>query len=143
MTLNTDTLQVGGVNVVSSSGVVLPPSQLKTYTPTIEISTGIGSMSDVVGYYISLGPLKLLWARCLCTWGNVTSTGNATISIPSGFFTSIQNVQIHLKTSTTIVQGVVYRGGGTTLINFILFSPSGGVMPSGSACQVNISVMGT
>lgn len=143
MTLNTDTLQVGGVNVVSSSGVVLPPSQLKTYTPAVTGSTGILSFSNPVGYYVNWGPFKQLWARCIVSWGNVVSTGTARITLPSSFFSSVLNVQIHVSSGTTVMQSAVYTGGGTSQISFILYTPTGVVMTADSSCTVHATVMGT
>ena len=61
--------------------------QVQSHTPTISSTTG-GSWSGASAKYINLGGIKILWGRITM---NATATqGRATVTLPSGFFTTVQ-----------------------------------------------------
>lgn len=58
------------------------------YTPTV---SGVQNLTvgTPVGKYLNLGGLKILWGTCGYSYVGSSATGRMSLSLPSGFFTSV------------------------------------------------------
>lgn len=143
-TLNTDSLQIQGVTLCDSAALSFPSSQRKSYTVTASSGTGIGGFTSVSGYYLDMGAVRMCWAKATATWSSsVAASGTLSLSLPSGLFSSVHNVQLTVQSfDPTMTQGIVCRGASTSTVSFIIFNTTGSTVTSGSAATVHMFVIG-
>lgn len=145
MSLNTDSLRVGGQEMLGTAGLIMPASQRKTYSPTITAGTGfIGPGTSTSAFYLSMGAIKLCWVKTTLVFGtSVAVSGSVTVPLPVGFFSSVHVAQITLQPGDpTTTQGVAMRGLTASNLLFVLFNTTGAVIQSGSTCTVHVLVIG-